>query len=86
METPKFIQNIDWGLLKTQKFDLFQTIEDLELEAKNAKSAGEKELGDRYINQVNSIHGIISLIDNVQDYAVDELGMDENTIFELESE
>lgn len=34
----------------------------------------------------DDLEGILSLIDATQDYAVDELGLDENVVFDLDKE
>lgn len=70
MEAPKFIQNIDWELLKKQKEDLITVMSILD---------GGSELHE-------SVEGILSLIDATQDYAVDEMGVDENVAYNFEKE
>jgi len=80
---PEFIQGIDWELLKDQKNDLLQSIEDFKIEAKEAGSAGEPELSDRYVKQVNSLTGILNLIDGLQDYAVDFCELPEKKVLDL---
>lgn len=79
--TPKLV--IDFSSLKEQKDDLLQSIEDFKLEAKEADSAGEPELAERYLKQADSIIGIIHLIDAIQDHAVDNCGLPENEVFNL---
>ena len=66
MEAPKFIQNIDWELLKKQKQSLITIIEWNKLPLLK-----------------DDLDGILSLIDATQDYAVDELGLDKDVVFDL---
>jgi len=37
-------------------------------------------------NEFKALEGIISLIDHIQDEAVEQLGLDENKVFDLEKE
>lgn len=83
---PEFIQKMDWSLLKNQKDDLLTVMENLETEANKAGKDGFPDMMDEQLRQVNSLQGIINLIDNVQDYAVDTLGKDENEVFNLTDE
>jgi len=71
METPEFIKNIDWSLLRNQKATLLETIE--------AEKGG-------FVEMLNNLEGIVHLIDTLQDYAVDELGINENCIYDFEKE
>ena len=71
METPEFINNIDWSLLRQQKTTLLETIE--------AEKGGFEEMLDYLV-------GIVNLIDHLQDYAVDVLGINENYVFDMEFE
>ena len=71
METPEFIKTIDWSLLRQQKITLLETIV--------AEEGGFKEM-------LNNLEGIVNLIDAIQDYAVDVLGIDENYVFDFEVE
>lgn len=61
----KIFENMDWNLLREQK----QTL--LEMEDRHGLSKREKE----------TISGMITLLDNLQDTAVDELGVSEETVF-----
>ena len=80
---PDFIQGIDWEMLKMQKNDLLNSQEDFKMDAKNAASAGQEKLAKRYESQVNSIAGIIHLIDALQDYVVDFCELPEEKVFNL---
>lgn len=72
---------IDFELLKNQKRDLINLIEFLNNEEKKVI----KLLGTNYnTNLVDNLEGILNIITEIQDYAVDELGFDENKIFDLE--
>ena len=64
-----FLKAIDFKKLKKQKQDLLETITLLEKQKINDKA-------DR-------LTGIVSLIDSIQDKAVDEYGYDENEVFDL---
>jgi hypothetical protein len=59
-----FIPNIDWELLKKQKLAL------LEITAKDIPST----------SQMEAIAGIIHLLDDMQDYAVDVMGVPESKV------
>lgn len=38
------------------------------------------------IEYLDNLNGLLFLIDNIQDYAVDHLGIDENEVFDLDKE
>lgn len=65
------IERIDWKELKKQKLKLLWVINYLE----KLNIEGSEEL-----------EGILNLIDHIQDYAVDVLGMKESEVFNLEEE
>jgi hypothetical protein len=71
METLEFIKSIDWSLLRQQKSTLLETIE--------AEKGGFKEM-------LGNLEGIVNLIDHLQDYAVDVMGVNENLVFDMEVE
>lgn len=81
MKLPEFIKNIDWKLLREQKEDLIQVITDMEFEAERYRKDGEPDGADEIDREAGSLQGIVHLIDAIQDYAVDELGMNESTVF-----
>ena len=58
METPEFIKKIDWSELRNQKKILIDTI------CKIHENEGDTI-------QADALEGILSLIDTIQDYAVD---------------
>ena len=61
------LKNIDFKLLKKQKLDLLEIYLD-------------PQLTD---SQYSTIEGVVNLIDAIQDYAVDNLGYDEQKVFNL---
>jgi hypothetical protein len=65
METPEFLNNIDWSLLRSQKRELLELT---------------KEASD------NNLTGIVYLIDAIQDYAVDEMGINPVLVYDFELE
>jgi hypothetical protein len=68
-ELPEVYRGIDWDLLKQQKKILLAVIN------KDEVNPEEKE----------GLEGILGLIDQIQDDAVDNFGMDENLVFDLHS-
>lgn len=68
------IKNIDLKLLKEQK----QILLDLQYR--------DNPDGTQFLkaNEFKALEGIISLIDHIQDEAVEQLGLDENEVFDLE--
>jgi hypothetical protein len=62
---PDFVQKIDWKMLRKQKKDLLKVINN------DSVSPKEKE----------SLEGIMSLIDHIQDYAVDTCELSERKVF-----
>jgi hypothetical protein len=62
-----FFENIDWPLLSKQKLTLIQALDYL-------NDRDEKEAAI-------DLEGILCLIDSLQDYAVDDLGYDDNQVF-----
>ena len=65
----RLIEKIDYPALKAQKLSLLETIDALEKEGKK--------------KEADHLTGILGLIDNIQDYAVDVLGNHENIVFNL---
>jgi len=66
------IQNIDLNLLREQKEIL------LELQYKTTANISAKEF--------EALDGLINLIDHIQDQAVEQHGLDENEVFNLNKE
>jgi len=80
MKTPMFIEKIDWSELRNQKTALVKHIEFLRIDQSEVNQIKAKnELADY-------LEGILNLIDAVQDYAVDEMGMNSNDIYDFEQE
>jgi len=71
---PEFLQKIDWSLLRVQKQELINISDFIEASHYPIKS------------QIDTISGIISLIDTIQDYSVDVMGLSETEIFNLSEE
>jgi hypothetical protein len=74
-DQPEFIKKMDWKLLRKQKLSLLETIDDM-----------EKRNAEYYKDSIEDLNGILHTIDALQDYAVDELGIDEAEWDDLEIE
>lgn len=74
-EMPEILKGIDWKLLKKQKKTLIEEIDSME--KRNAKYFEET---------INDFNGILTLIDSLQDAAVDVYGLDENLVFEFDED
>jgi hypothetical protein len=70
IKTPEFLAKMDWKLLRKQKLILLNTINN------DAVDPEHKE----------GLEGILNTIDAMQDYAVDDLGIDEAEWDDLEIE
>lgn len=70
MKTPYFIEKIDWSELRNQKKLLLETINNDYVSPKHKEA----------------LEGILALIDAAQDYAVDEIGLNSNDVFDFELE
>lgn len=80
MKTPYFIEKIDWSELRNQKTALINHIAVLRKDQSEVNQIDVKnELADH-------LEGILALIDAVQDYAVDEMGMNPVDIYDFELE
>lgn len=73
METPEFIKNIDWQLLRKQKLTLLEISEQYDREYSDEAVVIKERLKD--------LQGIVHLIDAIQDHAVDEMGMSSTEVF-----
>jgi hypothetical protein len=69
----EMINGIDWVLLKKQKKTLLNVIDGC-------------EKSDVVPDGVDDLIGILNLVDAFQDFAVDVMGLDENTVFDLHEE
>jgi len=76
---PEFITKIDWELLKEQKIDIVYITDDIKESIRNVSEGDIRTV--IYNKWIDSLNGIIELIDALQDYAVDELEMGEDIIF-----
>ena len=76
-ETPQLISRIDFTTLRTQKKSLIKIIDQYELN-KNVMVSKESEALD--------LCGILNLIDSIQDFAVDVMGLNPIDIFDFELE
>jgi hypothetical protein len=68
----EFINEIDMSELREQKKVLYELADHFE--------------SKREYNVFNALDGIIHLLDSLQDYAVDEMGMDEKNVFLMSEE
>lgn len=68
--SPFYMFNIDWEMLKQQKETFMRMF--------SMFAISESEWED--------YSGLLHLIDAIQDYAVDVLGIDENVVFNLEND
>jgi hypothetical protein len=76
MKTPKFIENINWSDLREQKKTLLSLIREFDEEYPESATVVKERLAH--------LEGILSLIDALQDYAVDEMQIDENIVFDFD--
>jgi hypothetical protein len=67
---PEFMKNIDWELLKKQKMSL------LEIQEMTCFTKEDQE----------NMTGIVNLLDALQDYAVDVVGLSEKQVFNLSNQ
>ena len=70
---PDVLKKIDWTTLRTQKATLLKVIDFCGGNPETAKF-------------INDLDGILNLIDALQDYAVDEMGVPEMHVFDFELE
>jgi hypothetical protein len=76
----KLIKDIDWSELRNQKQTLIKVITELEIGFNEGKVVGDKT------ETIDDLNGILALIDAVQDYAVDNLGISEMNVLDFELE
>jgi hypothetical protein len=62
-----FTRKVDWALLRNQKAELLSVIEEAQDDNDNRRSS--------------LLQGIVHLLDNMQDYAVDKEGEDATLVF-----
>lgn len=68
IQLPEFLQKIDWSLLREQKIKLIDISMDEYLLNKEV---------------IVAVKGIIELIDAIQDYAVDDIGLTNKEVFDI---
>jgi hypothetical protein len=73
MKTPELVNKIDFSSLRTQKKSLINIIDELE------KSGKEPE-------KTSNLNGILNLIDSIQDFACDVMGLNPIDVFDFELE
>lgn len=83
MKNPEFLQKINWLLLKEQKEQLNDLIGRLNGDLKQYLKDGEEGLSKETQRDIDSLEGILNLLDTIQDYAVDVMGIDEDEVFYL---
>lgn len=74
-QTPLLISRIDFSTLRTQKKTLIEIIDDM-----------EKKNIEYYKDDVSNLNGILNLIDSIQDFAVDVVGLNPIDIYDFELE
>jgi hypothetical protein len=82
-----YVNKIDWSELRNQKRTLLQTIKFME---DSGIEYGFEDLPDNWNTNteeiVSHLTGLLHLIDALQDFAVDELGVDPIHVFDFEDE
>jgi hypothetical protein len=73
MKTPELVNKIDFSSLRTQKKTLIEIIDELE------RSGKEPE-------KTSDLCGILNLIDSIQDFATDVMGLNPIDVFDFELE
>lgn len=71
------LSNIDWEMLKKQKDDLLFMIDD---------DGTNIQINQEHSEKLESLQGILHLIDSIQDHAVNVMGIPENEVFHLDEE
>lgn len=61
----EFLQKIDWSLLSQQKVTL--------LDLRESTSLNDSD--------IEALDGVIALLDSMQDYAIDHMGVSEDVVF-----
>lgn len=78
-EVPEVLKKIDWTDLRTQKTALLEVIEFFGRVKFNMKT-------DENPRIIEGLDGILNLIDALQDFAVDEMGVNQIHVFDFEEE
>jgi hypothetical protein len=74
-QTPKLVSLIDFTTLRTQKKTLIELIDDM-----------EKKNAEYYKDVVSDLCGILNLVDCIQDFAVDVMGLNPIDVYDFELE
>jgi len=77
MNAEELIKNIDWSELRNQKRTLLGVID------KHYNNIASESLND---SAKDDLEGLVNLIDSLQDYAVDQLGIDSIHVFDFDDE
>lgn len=88
METPKFISNIDWSDLRGQKTVLIKLADTIRDTKPQPVKFEDSEMVAILVPKETEdvLESILGIIDAVQDYAVDVLGIPEMHVFDFEEE
>lgn len=81
MSTPVVLLGIDWSELRNQKATLLAVINNMVTDVSNDKDTNEQIIAER-----DDLQGILNLIDSLQDYATEELGIEEIHVYDFELE
>jgi hypothetical protein len=82
---PEFIKNIDWKLLREQKVTLVG-LRAVFISATTLRPKLSKTDRAVYEEAIPALSGIIHLIDALQDFAVDVMGLTDKEVFNLPEE
>jgi hypothetical protein len=79
-QTPQLVNRIDFSMLRTQKKTLIEIIDQYELNKNVMVSKLLKE------SEASDLNGILNLIDSIQDFACDVMGLNPIDVFDFELE
>jgi len=79
-EVPEILQKIDWTDLRGQKTVLLKLIDEIE------KQYPPNAIISIPVEAAEALTGILNLIDALQDFAVDEMGVNQIHVFDFEEE
>lgn len=82
MTAEELIRNIDWSELRNQKGTLLETIKFLE----ESGIMSEFDPAVDTVEIVERLTGILHLIDSIQDFAVDDMGVPSISVYDFETE
>jgi len=81
MNVPVVLLGIDWSELRNQKATLLAVIDGMMTDVSNDKDCNAQITAER-----DDLQGILNLIDSLQDYAVDEMGIQAIHVLDFEAE